>query len=77
MQSLHKTYFDQIAAKHSSSTTQNSGKMGGYIPSKTSSAEQAAGIEGNNVRQTETVVNVNKTQGGDSSGIFQSLTSVM
>ena len=51
--------------------------MGGYIPSKTSSAEQAAGIEGNNVRQTETVVNVNKTQGGDSSGIFQSLTSVM
>jgi len=38
-------------------------------------SEQTAGIEGNNIAQSETIVNVNKN--GGSSGIFQSLTSVM
>ena len=45
-----------------------------HFPTKQNS-EQYAGIEGNNIGQSETIVNVNKNQG--SSGIFQSLTSVM
>jgi hypothetical protein len=35
-----------------------------------SSAEQAAGIEGSNVSQGDTIVNVNKNGGVSSSGIF-------
>lgn len=75
MMSQQKTYFDQIAGKHGSAPTTTTGPSA-YIPSsKHQSAEQAAGIEGNNVGQADTVVNVNKN--GGSSGIFQSLTSVM
>ena len=60
MQSLHKTYFDQIAAKQSSTSTGNSAKTSGYVASKQPSFEQTAGIEGNGSQ--DPVVKVNNNQ---------------
>ena len=75
-----KTYFDQISGRPAgggrSSNMATSQHNSSMISKSKQTAEDTAGIEGNNVSQGDTIVNVNQKNSGASSGIFQSLTSM-